>query len=336
MNPSPSFIHIISFSILVAFSVSAQSITRISHSYTAFTITEKDLLPESIAYDSIKNEFFIGSTRKGKIVKILRNGDLQDFILPKQHGLWMIIGIKADVERRNLWVCSSGGDNLEGYRFKDKNEGRPAGVFKFNLDTGKLIKKYVLDSPGKVHFFNDLVINKKGDVYITHMFSEPSIYKISTTENKLEKIFVFDNIKYPNGLALSNNESKLYVAHSDGISIINIPDYKIQPLKTPENIKVSKQESIDGLYFYNNSLIGIQPDINTVQQFTLDKLGINIISSKLLEVNHPVMNNPTTGEVIGNQLYYIANAQFGSFNDDGSLFPQEKLYETYILKLILE
>jgi len=333
VQTKPFFEIIILYSIGLIFNVHAQ---QLNNSHIAFTVPEKDLLPESIAYDSIKNEFYIGSTRKGKIIKISKDGSLKDFILPKQEGLWMIIGIKADTKRRKLWVCSSGGDNLEGYSYKDNNQGRPAGVFKFDLDTGKLIKKYVLDTPGEIHFFNDLVITKSGDIYITHMFSEHSLYKIVNDQDRLEKVTVLNNIKYPNGITLSDDESKLYIAHPGGISVMELSSKKIETVQIPESTKISRKESIDGLYFYDNSLIGIQPDINTVQRFILNESGSKIIKSVPLEINHPMMNNPTTGEVVNNTFYYVANAQFGSFNEDGTLFSEEKLYEVCVLKLNLK
>ncbi len=315
--------------------VSQEQKDVVNNSSIAFTIPEKDLLPESIAYDNLKEEFYVGSTRKGKIIKVSKDGSKQDFITSKKEGLWMIIGMEIDVQRRHLWVCSSGGDNLEGYTRKDGTEGRPAGVFKFNLDTGKLINKYVLDVTGQVHFFNDLIISKNGDVYITHMFSEHALYTIPKEQDQLVKVFSSSAIKYPNGIALSDNQSQLFIAHSDGISVYDIQDQKTRHIQVPVGVKISKQESIDGLYYYKNSLIGIQPDTKTVQQFKLDKTGYKILSAKPLEVNHPMMNNPTTGEIIKDKLYYVANAQFGSFNKDGSLFSQDKLYEVCILKLPL-
>ncbi|WP_109301783.1 SMP-30/gluconolactonase/LRE family protein [Aquimarina sp. AU474] len=308
----------------------------LNNSSIAFTIPEKDLLPESIAYDSLKNEFYIGSTRKGKIIKVSKDGSKKVFITPKKEGLWMIIGMEIDSKRRHLWVCSSGGDNLEGYTLKDDKEGRPAGVFKFDLNTGKLINKYILDIPGEIHFFNDIVINKNGDAYITHMFSEHALYTIPKEQDQLTKVFSSTTIKYPNGITFSGDESQIFIAHAEGVSVYNIKNRKTLALEVPEHIKISKRESIDGLYYYKNSLIGIQPDSKTVQQFKLNKTGSKILSAKPLEVNHPMMNNPTTGEIIKDKFYYVANAQFGSFNKDGSLFSSDKLYEVCILKLPLQ
>jgi hypothetical protein len=48
-----------------------------------------------------------------------------------------------------------------------------------------------------------------------------------------------------------------------------------------------------------------------------------------------MMDTPTTGELVKNDFYYIANAQFGKFNENG-LLPMEKLYEPVVLKVSLE
>ncbi len=309
--------------------------TTVNNSYIAFTVREKDLLPESVAYDPVSEHFYISSTRKGKILKISGNGDVSEFITSKQDGLWMAIGLKIDAQRRLLWICSTGGDNLIDYPLKDDVDGRPAGIFKYDLDTGKLIKKYTLEEQGIVHFFNDLCIAKNGDVYATHTFNEHAIYKISSSDDRLKKMYGADFIKYPNGIVFSDDESKLYVAHAEGIAFIDLQNDVIKAIEVPEPIKISRRESIDGIYFYNNTLIGLQPSINTVQQFILNTEGNAIIDSKLLEVNHPMMSYPTTGELVENEFYYIANAQFESFDKDGNLFAMERLYEPMVLKLKL-
>ena len=313
-----------------------EQIKIINTSSIAFTISEKDLLPENIAYNPLDESFFIGSTRKGKIIKYFKDGSQKNFITSKQDGLYMVIGMKVDIENNWLWVCSSGGDNLIGYNLKDETEGRPAGIFKFNLDTGKLIKKYVFDIPGEVHFFNDLTIDKYGNIYVTHMFQKPGIYTIQKKTDKLELFLNPSNLKYPNGIAISGDNKFLFIAHSAGIVRIDIASKQWINLNTPENIDISGKYSLDGLYYYKNSLLGIQQSINTVQQFYLNYEKTHIIKSSLLEVNHPMMDNPTTGVLHDDEFYYIANSQFDSFNKDGTLFSMEKLYDVCVLKINLD
>ncbi len=309
---------------------------NLNHSFIAFTIPEKDLLPENITYDSKTESFFIGSTRKGKIIKIDKNKNLIEFANSKSSGLWMVIGMKADVDNRWLWVCSSGGDNLIGYDLKDDVEGRPSGIFKFNLDTGELIKKYVLDATGEIHFFNDLVIDGLGNLYVTHMFKEHAIYTIQKNIDQLKSWSSPEALKYPNGITISSDNKTLFIAYSEGIGTIDIASKKWGTLKNPNGIRIARRESIDGLYFYNNTLIAVHPDINTVQQLRLSTDQTTITDHKLLEVNHPMMNNPTTGVMVKDNFYYIANAQFGSFDENGAIFPMEQLYEPTILKLQID
>jgi hypothetical protein len=275
----------------------------------------------------------VGSTRKGKVIRIDKNGKQTVFISQSAAGLWMVIGIKADSQRRHLWVCSSGGENLIGYTRKDDKEGRPAGIFKFDLDSGKLLQKYVLDAPGETHFFNDLVIDRHGNVYATHMFGEAMIYKISEGTTSIEPFASDPTIQYPNGLALADNGRDLFIAHANGIAKLNLESKAFNQLTVPAGINIAKRASIDGLYYYKWSLIGIQSDSRQVIQLMLNENGTGFKAGKVLERQHPMMNRPTTGVLVQDQLYYIANAQFDNFNDDGSLFPMERMYEPVILKV---
>ncbi|WP_438422401.1 SMP-30/gluconolactonase/LRE family protein [Aquimarina macrocephali] len=327
--------YIIFFTGFGFYGIAQKPIKQLNKSFIAYTIPEKDILPENVAYDPTDASFYIGSTRKGKIIKRTKDGVYHDFVKPQQDGLHMIIGMKVDPVRRYLWVCSSGGNNLIGYSRKDKNEGRPAGIFKYDLQTGKLIKKYWIDIPEEVHFFNDIVLDTSGNLYATHMFSNPILYTIQNDNDELKVLTPLSEIKYPNGITISDNNTYLFIAHSEGILRIHIKTGKKQNIQHPEN-NITGSKSIDGLYFYKNYLIGIQPDKNSVKKFVLNAEQNAIIKTIPLEYNHPMMNNPTTGVLVDNELYYIANAQFGSFNKDGSLFSMEKLYEPTILKVKLD
>lgn len=303
----------------------------INRSFIAFTIPEKDLLPESVAYDPVEQAFYVGSTRKGKIVKVDKQGKISDFIAPRQaqeYGLWMVIGIKVDAARRVLWVNSSYGENLIGYQKRDNS---PAGVFKFDLRTGKLIKKYLLERD--THFCNDLTLNERGDVFISHMFRESAIYRIAAERDELELFAKPENFTEPNGLTLSADGRTLFVATDEGVSAIDVASKARQQLTAPADVSL---KGIDGLYFHRNTLIAVHPGRRVVRRYFLDAAMKSVTRAETLEANHPMMNVPTTGVIVGDQFYYVANAQFGSFDKDGSLFPTERLFEPVILKVNLK
>jgi sugar lactone lactonase YvrE len=295
-------------------------------SAVAFFLSEKDLLPESVAYDQKDGSFYVGSTRKGKIVRVDRNQAVSDFIAPRQDGLWGVIGIKVHTTRRVLWVCSFEGRNLEGYQKRDRTG---SGIFAFNLDTGKLIRKWVLDRPGEQHGFNDLVVTRGNDVYATHMFKDASIYRITQKDQKLEVFATPEGLREPNGIAITPDERTLYVAGADGIIAIDIASTKSRVVSAPEGEHTGE---IDGLYYYDAGLIGIRE--NSVCHYLLDGSGSRITRTDVMEQNHPLMKIPTTGVVVGDEFYYVANAQFDAVKPDGTL-DTDSLTEPAILKLKL-
>jgi DNA-binding beta-propeller fold protein YncE len=283
------------------------------------------LLPESVAYDPKDKSFYVGSTRKGKIVRVDAEGNATDFIAPRQDGLWMVIGIKINPTRRVLWACSFDGENLEGSKIGDT---RASGVFAFNLDTGKLIRKWTLEKPGEVHAFNDLVLTRGNDAYITHMFDEAAIYKISDRTQKLEVLARPTGLKDPNGITISPDESTLFVAGADGIYAVDSKTGASRMLQAAEGDALG---NVDGLYYYRGSLIAVHA--TSVRRHRLDKDFTRVVATEILEADHPLFDIPTTGVIVGEDFFYVASAQFGAVQKDGSLLPADQLNEPAILKL---
>lgn len=297
----------------------------VNNSRIAFTLPEKDLLPENIAYDPKRESFFVGSTRKGKILRIDKQGKVSDFVAPRAHGLWMVIGMKVDAKRDVLWVNSSYGSNLEN---RETVDGRPAGLFRFNLEDGALLGSYILNDPGTVHFLNDLVIRDNGDVYVTHGFDASQIYRFEQATQTFAPFLNGDkDFSFPNGITLSPDQGYLYVAHNQGVSRIHIQSKERKLVKN-----IPALQGIDGLYWYQQQLVAFHSWDHRLVRYFMDDAGLESTGSETLEAHHPLFNNPSTGVVVGNQLYYIANAQFDSFTEDGELFPPHRLYEPVILK----
>jgi hypothetical protein len=68
----------------------------VTHSVVAFTLPERDLLPEDIAYDPKTRRFFVSSVRKGIILTI----DGEQFV----HTDWSVLALRVDRSRRILWA----------------------------------------------------------------------------------------------------------------------------------------------------------------------------------------------------------------------------------------
>ena len=89
---------------------------------------------------------------------------------------------------------------------------------------------------------------------------------------------------------------------------------------------------IDGLYWHERALVAIHPSRQLVARYPLDETGLAVTGVEILESQHPMFRVPTTGVVVEDSLYFIANAQFESFDDDGNLWPADRLYEVVVLR----
>lgn len=301
----------------------------VSTSEVAFTIKERDLHPESIAYDPAKKVFFLSSVHKRKIVIIDKAGTVKDFTSQGQDGLDAVLGMRVDAKNRVIWAASSALPHMTGYKKKD--EGR-TGVFKYHLDSKQLIKKYILHD-GTDHQFDDVTIHASGDIYISDV---RMIYRIPTSSDQLELFLGHSEFQGLQGIAFCDNGKKMIAADwKRGLFLIDMEKRKVlTKVAHPADMSLI---GIDGLYYRQdtNGLIAIQNGTEPMQvvQFFLDKDFRRVKSYKIIEKANPVFNEPTLGVVVeGSRFYYIANSQWGGYTDDFSILPLDKLQDIVILR----
>ena len=306
--------------------------TAQERSQVAFRIPDRELIPEGIAFDPRAKVFYVGSTYQRKIVSVDEKGAMRDFTGEAQDGLLGVVGMKVDTKRRLLWAISSNaGSGMPG-----KGLGRDclgcSAVFKYDLRTGKLVKKYALDNKPRVHFLNDLTITSRGDVFVTDSLTG-DIYLITRTKDELELFTNLGEKAFPNGIDLSGDEKQLFVAAYGGVRLVNVSDKKIRTLNLPDGVS---PVVIDGLYFYKGSLIAVQPfaDRKKVVRYFLDKEAA-VTKVEVIEAEHPLFIQPTTGVIVGKYFYYIANSQLQLFRSlykpDGA-YDRAKLLDVVVLR----
>lgn len=310
----------------------AQNRQASGSSQIAFEIPARDLIPEGIAYDPVEKVFYLSSTYRRKIVSVNSKGLVADFTKEKQDGLWGVLGMEVDVQRRHLWAVSSNvGDEMQMVETDPESVWHTA-LHQYDLRTGKLINKYLLTGSKKEqHGFNDLVIASNGDVFVTDSASG-GVYVIPNSKRQLELLIRSGVLTFPNGIALSRDEKKLYVAHVEGVSVLDRVTGKLQSVSGDLHASLS---GIDGMVLRDGDLIAIQGmhGADRIIRIHLTDDGMRIKGVKVLQQNHPLMNLPTTGVVADDSFYYIANSQLRSFDEKGKIFPEEKLQPVVILKV---
>jgi sugar lactone lactonase YvrE len=303
----------------------------IGHSERAFTFADKGFVPEGIAYDPVEKVFYLGSVYKRRIVSVNAAGEVKEFSAP-QDGLWSVMGMRVDAKQRLLWVCTAAHAQMMNF---DPAENGRTGVYKYDLKTKKLLKKYLLPVDSKAHWFGDLVLNSAGDVFASDSLT-PAIYVLNQDKDTLEVFLENESFVNPQGLAFSADEKRIFMAdYLKGVFVIDMNT------KTPtllEAAATSTMLGIDGLYFHGGKLIGVQNGVtpNRVVRFSLDNSATRVEKFEVLEANNPFFDEPTLAVLNGGSLFYIANSQWGMIDEKtGKLGPEEKLKDPVVLKLKL-
>lgn len=305
--------------------------TPIGQTDLVFKLSEKDLITEGLAYDTQEKTFYIGSVRKRKILTVDKDGKVAEFASSKQDGLWGVFGMQIDPKKRFLWVASSSLPEISDFQ---KEEDNKAAIFQYDLKTKKLLKKYSLPDDQKKHVFGDLTLNSKGEVFITDSIS-PNIYYISPEKQTLET-FLSGSFSSLQGITFSNDDKSFFVSdYSSGIFKIDVETKKVTKLNYPPDATLL---GIDGIYFYQNSIIAVQNGVNPrrVIKLTLNKKLDALETFTTLTAGRESLPDPTLGTIIGKDFYFHANAQWEKFDREGKILPIDKFTEPTLLKLKLD
>lgn len=275
----------------------------------AFRIADKELIPEGIAHDPETGDFFVGSLHKRKIVRIDKAGKASDFTAGGQDGLRDVLGMTVDPKARTLWACSA------------------SGLFRYDLKTGKLLRRY--DMPAEPHLCNDVAIGPD-TVFVTDSAGR-AVHRLKG--DKLEPFVGPGTFIYPNGIAISPDFKKLFVADFlKGLSVVDVATGQARPLPHPERVHVA---GIDGLYFHKGSLVAVQNSAGTprIVRYRLNAALDAIESEEVLESRNPDFDIPTTGVLVDGKLVVIANSQLDRLDQQARLKPGADLKEVVILEV---
>ena len=310
---------------ILTFIISLLTLISCNHSDIGIIILpiDKNTIPEGIVVDRKTNDIYISSVHLDQLIRCDAKDNNADVIFNREdHGY--SIGVGMDIYDNKLYALGSyDRDTFSSLYIK-------------NLDTDRVLS-YQVDSLRK-SYFNDLAIDDEGNCYITDTDNH-SIYYYNNNDRSISPYFVDEQIEHPNGIAISEDQSKLFVdSYSHGIRIIDIAQKQIlNTLHSP-----TAERGIDGIKYHKDKLYFI---VNGIK----DKSQHGLYSLKLIDketefgnmdpelVFHEKMRLPTTFSIVGNNFYVLANSQMDLLDQKtNTIIDTSKLTETYVLRTTLK
>ncbi len=217
----------------------------IATSTPAFELAERDLTAEGTAWDGKTRTLFLSSLYKRKIVAVAPDGTARDFVPTGRDSLGPVVGLEVDPGRRGLWAASMVLPEAN-IPLADSSFAAHGLLFHYDVDTGRLRRRYVLPPAGDVrHGFNDLTVMPNGDVYVTDSQSG-AVYRLPAGRDSVVEVAPPSTYTFPNGITRSDDGKLVFVAHAGGIDRIDAVSGRRTRLATPDTLNLG---GIDGLAY---------------------------------------------------------------------------------------
>jgi hypothetical protein len=281
-----------------------RSYPPIHQARVAFTVSENDLFPEGLAVDPQRHVFYMGSVKQ-KIIRITEDGKVSDFVRPGGYRFPELNGIKVEPKDQGLWVAAADEHNSELMHFDSQ---------------GKLLDHFPPPGTGRPTL-NDLVLHGSDEVYVTDT-SANHVYRFDGGKRTFTPVSFHRPLLYPNGITLSDNGKLLYVADILGVIQVDLTNNQTREVDPGKH---STLAGIDGHYWYNGSLVGVQYGNGPyrVARWRLSPDALKVFSTQVFEYRTPLVSFPTTGAIIGGNFYFLANTGIANYKDGKVVDPSK-------------
>lgn len=288
----------------------------VSHSSPAFSLAERDLIPEDIAFDPVTRRFFVSSVRRSKIITV--DGH------PFANMDWPVLALRVDSVRRLLWAATGWLPHCEHC---DKADTDKSALLAFDLDSGSL--KQRVESPVK-GLLGDMTISRSGDLYVSEGI-HGAVLRLRQGAKELERLDRPGEFASPQTPALSTDEKTLYVPdYVRGFAAMSLATREVSWMKPVDTIAVS---GIDGLYVYRDSFLAVQ---NGTSPTRIVRFSLDLQKQEVLEANSPRLGEPTHGTIVGNTFYFLANTGWDDYDDAGKKKPARSPVESSVRQIALK
>ena len=288
------------------------------------TLADRTLLPEGIAYDPVGRAFYVGSIPRRAIYRVAAGGRLERLSRDRD-GLDDILGIAIDGAARRLYAVSTSALTATG-RVKPRNA-----IKVYDLTTRKLVATFDIPDARQL---NDVAIGQAGMLFVTDSAGS-GVWRIDTRSGAAATLVPLGAARGANGIAAHPSGESIYVAAGRRPLHVDIATGAITPLALPPRENAA---AIDGLYWHDGALIGIQNSTTParVVRLVLAANGKSVTSVETLQSHHQrAFVEPTTGAIAPDGFHVLARTFVTRYNDRGELRDARTIEAPLILRIPL-
>jgi hypothetical protein len=274
----------------------------------AFEHDVADFVPEGIAVDG-EGRLYLGSIRHGTIVRVGEETET----LSDGSGHWSVFGMRLD-GGGGLWFASAAVPEFAG----DTADTGRTGLFRLDLDSGRIDRRALLPDIGEAQVLGDLVLLDDRTILATESLTG-RLYRYGIDSGEFRELVGPGALRSMQGLVLDASGDYLYVAdYVGGLFRIGLRGDSIERVDSDDLISLY---GIDGLYRHGDELVAIQNGIrpHRVVGLALSDDGLRVTASRVLARNLEQFDEPTLGVVRGDTFYFVANSHWNRFDRDGNL-----------------
>ena len=259
--------------------------------------------PDGVTYDALRRRFCIGSVRLRKVSCKNADGTIAHY--GSKAGVWSVLGV-AVAKNGHIWLATAALPETPG--FTAEMRGKTA-LVEIDPARDSVVQRIEPPNDSLQHSFGDIAIAPDGTVFVAD--AAGTLYRVEA--GKLEAVGAARSWVSPQGITFAQDGKQLFVAdYSRGVFRVEPVTGKTTQLVAPPGTTLL---GIDGLSYHKGTLIAIQNGIRPyrVVRLQLDNAGARIRTIEVLESNHPLFDEPTTGVVVGDRFYFIANSHWPAF-----------------------
>jgi hypothetical protein len=291
----------------------AEARIPIAHATMAFDLPHEDLVAEGLAWQERSRTLLVSSVRERKIIAISESGASSDFVAPRAGGVGALLGMAADGER--LWVTMATMPPMLGF---DPKAPRATALLAYDLATRKEITRVDLPSnDGVEHALTDVCLGMQGEVFVADS-AGAMIYELAAGATRLTPLVPPGIFVSPQTPAMTPDGRRLYVPdYVRGIASVDLASGGVSWVVPAPSVAL---DGIDDLHVVGRDLVAIQNGATPprIVRISLDENGRSATRLEILERAAPGVGAPTHGVVRDGRLWFIAEAGWERFDDEGA------------------